>query len=274
MASLHPSTTFQPAGIWVTPWREPRDPFRAGEPRQELCSTRAPVAGGGKVGQRVLIVEDDPSIKEIEALGLERAGFEAAAEEDGQQALLRFRREHFDAVVLDLMVPSLDGFHLCRELRDESGVPILIVTAKDDTMEIVAGLELGADDYLTKPFEMPELIARLRALLRRTQSIYPQSILQIGDLEIDPDGFTVRKAETDLHLSTTEFRLLLTLAQRPGQVFTREVLVDQVWGYEYFGDSRLVDMAIKRLRDKVEDEPGAPKLIVTVRGVGYRLQVD
>ncbi|CAN5226619.1 two-component system response regulator AfsQ1 [soil metagenome] len=222
--------------------------------------------------ERVLLVEDDASIREIAAIGLGRAGFRVTTAADGREGLLQFRRDPFDAVVLDVMLPLVDGFEVCRQIRRDSRVPIVMLTARTDTTDVVVGLELGADDYVSKPFEMPELVARIRAVLRRTTGEEPQTILAFGDLEIDPQGFTARKAGRDVPLTATEFRLLLELARRPGQVLTREVLLDRVWHYDYLGDSRLVDVAVQRLRAKVEDDPANPRLVKTVRGVGYRLE--
>ncbi len=222
--------------------------------------------------ERILLVEDDASIRETTSLGLTGAGFRVATAGDGREALERFRQQPFDLVVLDLMLPELDGYEVCRELRKTSRVPIVILSARSDTVDVVVGLELGADDYVTKPFELPELVARVRAALRRSSADSEGSRIVAGDLEIDPEGFRVAKAGQELDLTATEFRLLLELARRPGQVFTRELLLERVWNYEYLGDSRLVDVAVQRLRAKVEDDPGRPALITTVRGVGYRFE--
>ena len=223
--------------------------------------------------ESILLVQDDVAIAELTAKGLEQAGFAVTKEQDGRQAVIRFRQGDFTLVVLDIMLPSLDGLEVCREIRRDTPAPIIMLTAKADPADIVLGLEAGADDYVTKPFEMPVLVARVRALLRRTSDDTTDEI-RVGGLEIDVPGHKAFKRGTLLELSATEFRLLLALAQRPGQVLTREVLLDIVWDYDYLGDSRVVDMAIKRLREKVEDEPSHPKTITTVRGVGYRLDKD
>jgi two-component system, OmpR family, response regulator MtrA len=226
------------------------------------------------VRERVLLVEDDASIREVTSLGLEGAGMRVEAAADGREALERFRGGRCDLVVLDVMLPELDGLEVCREIRKTSRVPILMLSARTDTLDVVVGLELGADDYVTKPFEMAELVARSRALLRRTHDPPIDEIIRIGELDIDPDAFRVSRNGDELSLTATEFRLLLELARRPGQVFTRELLLERVWGYDYLGDSRLVDIAVQRLRAKVEAQPGSPSLITTVRGVGYRLERD
>ena len=222
--------------------------------------------------ERVLLVEDDASIREVASMGLRGAGLGVETAADGRDALARFRAEPYDLVVLDVMLPELDGLEVCRQIRRSSRVPILMLSARSDTVDIVVGLELGADDYVTKPFEMAELIARIRALLRRTHDPPLDEVLRVGELEIDPAAFRATRDGTDLQLTATEFRLLLELARRPGQVYTREVLLERVWEYEYLGDSRLVDIAVQRLRAKVEADPTAPRLISTVRGVGYRLE--
>jgi two-component system response regulator MtrA len=224
------------------------------------------------VEARVLLLEDDASIREASTLGLERAGFRVTTSGDGRDGLARFRAEPFDLVVLDVMLPSMDGFEVCREIRRASGVPIIMLTARTDPTDIVAGLELGADDYVTKPFDLPVLVARARAVLRRGDTERHDAPLRIGPVEIDRAAFTARKGGSELSLTATEFRLLAELARRPGQVFTREVLLRAVWDYDYLGDSRLVDVAVQRLRAKVEDDPAHPALITTVRGVGYRLE--
>ena len=221
--------------------------------------------------ERILLVEDDASIREVASLGLANAGFRVTAAVDGREGLTRALRDPFEVVVLDVMLPSLDGFEVCREIRKHSRVPIVMLTARTDTVDVVVGLESGADDYVTKPFEMAELVARVRAVLRRALAEPEETTISVGPVEVDPTAFIARKGGQDLSLTATEFRLLLEMARRPGQVFTRELLLQQVWNYDYLGDSRLVDVAVQRLRAKLEDDPAHPKLIKTVRGVGYRL---
>jgi two-component system, OmpR family, response regulator MtrA len=224
--------------------------------------------------EHLLLVEDDASIREIATLGLEQAGFRVTATGDGRDALIHFRQGSFALVVLDVMLPSLDGFEVCKEIRRESQAPIVMLTARSELHDVIVGLELGADDYVTKPFELPELVARIKAVLRRSASEPAGETIAIDDLEIDPGSFSVRRRGEDVPLTATEFRLLLELARRPKQVFTRELLLELVWNYDYLGDSRLVDVAVQRLRAKIEDDPKQPKLIHTVRGVGYRLNTD
>ena len=222
------------------------------------------------MNEHLLLVEDDPSIREVTTLGLEQAGFRVAASGDGQEALDRFGQGSFDLVVLDVMLPSLDGLEVCKRIRRESRTPIVMLSARGDLHDVVVGLELGADDYVTKPFELPELVARIKAVLRRAAPESDDSVISAGPLEIDPAAFIVRKGGDELELTATEFRLLLELARRPKQVFTRDLLLELVWNYDYLGDSRLVDVAVQRLRAKIEDDPAHPTLIQTVRAVGYR----
>jgi two-component system response regulator MtrA len=226
------------------------------------------------VNEHLLLVEDDASIREIATLGLEQAGFRVTSSGDGREGLIRFRQGPFDLVVLDVMLPSLDGLEVLREIRKDNQTPVVMLSAKSELTDVVVGLELGADDYVTKPFELPELVARIKAVLRRSQAQPEDKVISIGDLVIDPAAFTVRRLGKDVELTATEFRLLLELARRPRQVFTRELLLELVWNYDYLGDSRLVDVAVQRLRGKIEDDPKNPRLIRTVRGVGYRLDPE
>jgi two-component system response regulator MtrA len=227
------------------------------------------------VDARILVVEDDPSIREVTALGLRAAGLEVVTAADGVEALERWRAAAPDLVLLDVMLPRLDGLEVCRAIRREATIPIVMLTARGDTIDVVVGLESGADDYLRKPFEMPELVARIRAALRRRGHEVPGSgptvdAIRLGPLRIDASGRSVDRDGQEVQLTRTEFDLLHELARRPGQVFTRELLLDRIWGYDYLGDSRLVDVAIGRLRAKVEADPAAPELILTVRGAGYK----
>ena len=220
----------------------------------------------------ILLVEDDSSIREITRLGLIEAGFQVHSASDGEEGLALFRQQRPDLVVLDVMLPKRDGLEVCRTIRAETSVPVVMLTARDTAIDIVVGLESGADDYVTKPFEMPVLVARIRANLRRAKLISASETITIGNLHIDVSAHrVVNQGGQEVSLSATEFRLLVELARRPGQVFTRELLLEQVWGYSYLGDSRLVDVAVQRLRSKVESDPNTPTLVETVRGVGYRI---
>lgn len=224
--------------------------------------------------ERVLVVEDDRSVRETVTLLLERAGLRATAVDDGRQALEQLSQHDFDLVLLDIMLPVVDGFQVCRSIRQDSQIPIVMLTARTDTADVVAGLETGADDYVTKPFQGPELVARVRAALRRRDADPSAPRIQVRDLDIDASGFRLTQSGRPVELTATEFRLLLELARNAEQVVSREVLLQRVWGYDYLGDSRLVDMAVKRLRDKLGDDPREPRYITTVRGAGYRLDLD
>jgi DNA-binding response OmpR family regulator len=225
------------------------------------------------VGTRILTVEDDERIRTAVKMALEDEGWTVEETASGEEAIGAFGREPADVVLIDIMLSGMDGFELCRSLRRSSDVPIVMVTARADTHDVVAGLEAGADDYLTKPFAPKELSARIRALLRRARPSTPgHARLTFGDLEIIPDEGKVVLGGRELHLTKTEFRLLCELASNPGRVFSREMLLDRVWGYGYFGDGRLVDVHVRRLRTKVEVDPANPRHVVTVRGLGYRLQ--
>ena len=220
---------------------------------------------------RILLVEDDPSIREVTAIGLGAAGFEVATAADGVEGLDRFRADPFDLVLLDVMLPRLDGYEVCRQIRKTSTIPIVMLTARADTMDVVVGLEAGADDYVRKPFDLPELIARVRAALAAGPAAARTSPACASERSrsTSPAGSVLRDG-AEIPLTRTEFDLLLELVRHAGQVLTRDVLLDRVWGYDYLGDSRLVDVAIQRLRAKVETDPAAPELIQTVRGSGYK----
>jgi DNA-binding response OmpR family regulator len=225
------------------------------------------------MGTRILTVEDDERIRMAVKLALEDEGWDVEEADSGEDALNAFTRKPADVVLIDIMLPGIDGFDVCRAIRRVSDVPIVMVTARADTHDVVAGLEAGADDYLTKPFAPKELSARIRALLRRARSSEPGAAQMVfGDLEIIPDEGVVRVGGEEVHLTKTEFRLLVELGSNPGRVFSREVLLERVWGYGYFGDGRLVDVHIRRLRTKVESDPANPRHVVTVRGLGYKLQ--
>ena len=227
----------------------------------------------GVVAARILLVEDDDSIRETTRLVLEDEGYVVEEATTGEEGVARFDARPADCVLLDLMLPDVDGFECCRALRRRSDVPIIMVTARSDTFDVVAGLEAGADDYVTKPFEPKELTARLRALLRRARKeAEPAKVIRLGEmLEVVPDEGVVRRGSEEVHLTSTEFRLLCEMAAAPNRVFTREVLLSAVWGYDYFGDGKLVDVHVHRLRGKIEDDPAEPRHVVTVRGLGYKV---
>jgi two-component system response regulator MtrA len=218
---------------------------------------------------RVLVVDDDTALAEMLGIVLRGEGFDTSFCGDGAQALEAFRSSRPDLVLLDVMLPGKDGIEVCRQIRAESGVPIVMLTAKTDTVDVVIGLESGADDYVVKPFKPKELVARVRARLRRTDEPAPE-VLEVGDLTIDVAGNWVRRHGGAIPLTPLEFDLLVALARKPWQVFTREVLLEQVWGYRHAADTRLVNVHVQRLRSKVERDPERPEIVVTVRGVGYK----
>ena len=225
------------------------------------------------MSDRILIVEDDERIRSSMRLSLEQEGYVVDEAGSGEEALDLFAKDPHDLALVDLMLPGMDGFECCRALRRSASVPIIMVTARNDTHDVVAGLEAGADDYVRKPFVPKELAARIRALLRRTRSD-DESVETIGfgDFELIPDEGVLRHVNGDVvHCTTTEFRLLCELASHPNKVLSREHLLENVWGYDYFGDSRLVDVHVRRLRTKIEPDPALPKYLQTVRGMGYKL---
>jgi two-component system, OmpR family, response regulator MtrA len=224
------------------------------------------------VDARLLLVEDDERIRLALGLALADEGCQVIEAACGEEALQLMASADVDVVLLDLMLPGIDGLEVCRTLRRQGDVPIIIVTARADTADVISGLEAGADDYVTKPLVASELAARIRALLRRR---HPDDgaghrVLRIGEVEVHPDEDVVRRAGTAVHLTRTEFRLLLELAAAEGRVVTREELLKRVWGYDYFGDTRLLDVHIRRLRRKIERDPDAPECVLTVRGRGYK----
>ena len=218
---------------------------------------------------RVLVVDDDPALAEMLTIVLRGEGFDTAVVGDGTRALPAVRELRPDVVLLDLMLPGMNGIDVCRAIRTESGVPIVMLTAKSDTVDIVLGLESGADDYVVKPFKPKELIARIRARVRRTET-EPAEQLAIGDVTIDVPAHQVARAGEPIALTPLEFDLLVALARKPRQVFTRELLLEQVWGYRHAADTRLVNVHVQRLRSKVERDPEHPEVVLTVRGVGYK----
>jgi two-component system response regulator MtrA len=219
-----------------------------------------------------MVVDDDVALAEMIGIVLTSEGYAPDYCTDGNQALTLIRQTRPDLVLLDLMLPGMDGIEVCRELRKESGVPVIMVTAKSDTKDIVDGLAVGADDYILKPFKPAELVARVKARLRRAPLHVPEDgeRLRIGDVEIDVPGHEVRKAGRRISLTPLEFDILESLASKPWQVFTREMLLERVWGYKNAADTRLVNVHIQRLRAKVETDPDSPSVVVTVRGVGYK----
>ena len=218
---------------------------------------------------KILVVDDDPAIAEMLTMVLQREGFDTVMVGDGLEAVAAASRENPDLILLDLMLPGMGGVDVCRNVREESAVPIIMLTAKTDTVDVVLGLESGADDYVTKPFKPKELVARVRARLRRRDD-EPDELLEVGDLVIDVPGHAVSRNGSEIALTPLEFDLLLALAQRPKQVFSREELLEKVWGYRHSSDTRLVNVHVQRLRSKIEQDPENPRIVLTVRGVGYK----
>ena len=218
---------------------------------------------------RVLVVDDDPALSEMLGIVLRGEGLETSFCADGSRALEEFRARRPDVVLLDVMLPGLDGISVAKQIRAESGTPIVMLTARTDTVDVVLGLESGADDYVVKPFKPKELVARIKARLRRTDSVPPET-LRIGDLGIDVAGHVVSRGGETVGLTPLEFDLLVALARKPWQVFSREALLEQVWGYQHAADTRLVNVHVQRLRAKIEHDPENPRFVLTVRGVGYR----
>ena len=217
----------------------------------------------------VLVIDDERRYRELLDMNLTRRGYRVLLASDGLSGLNLLELEAPDLVVLDVMLPDMDGYEVCRRIREYSSVPIIMLTAKSESSDVVRGLESGADDYVVKPFNPKELVARIRTRLRPTPT-GTADVLQVGDLRLDVAGHEVRRGDNKINLTPLEFELLLALALKPQQVFTREMLLEQVWGYHYKADTRLVNVHVQRLRAKVEDDPDNPRIVMTVRGVGYR----
>jgi DNA-binding response OmpR family regulator len=224
----------------------------------------------------ILLVDDEDSVQKLLPYPLERDGFRVVSARDGEEALQRFAAEPVDLVVLDIMLPKLDGLEVCKRLRAESSVPIIMLTARDDEFDTVLGLELGADDYITKPFSIREFRSRVRALLRRAGTAQRAretgEVLEAGPLRIDPDRRTVQLGGAPVDLTYVEFELLRTLAASPGRVFSRRALLEAVWGDAAYREPRTIDVHVRHLREKLERDPSDPDLILTVRGAGYRFR--
>ena len=225
---------------------------------------------GTSVAERILVVDDDTALAEMIGLVLQTEGYDLEFCADGAAALDVFRRAHPDLVLLDVMLPGLDGIQICRLIRAESGTPIIMLTAKSDTTDVVGGLEAGADDYMVKPFNPKELVARIKTRLRTSLPEEPHDVIRVGDVTMNVSAHEVLRGTQTINLTPLEFDLLLTLAAKPQKVFTREELLEQVWGYQYKADTRLVNVHVQRLRAKIELDPDNPKIVTTVRGVGYR----
>ncbi len=226
------------------------------------------------MARTILVVDDEPTLRETLAEALDADGFRVITAADGREALVQFREHRPELVVLDLMLPELSGIEVCRVIRQESDVPILMLTAKSSEVDKIVGLELGADDYVTKPFSLRELSARIRALLRRSEQVASESLatVTVGELTVDLTGHRLLRAGEVVPLKPKVFELLAFLVRHPGQVFSREQLLQQVWGYDYAGETRTVDVHVHWLRTAIEPDPAAPTLLQTVRGVGYVLR--
>ena len=226
------------------------------------------------MSNKILIVEDDPNILEALKYNLGKEGYDTLMAVDGVQALDMARANKLDLIILDIMLPEMSGFEVCRILRKEMAVHIIMLTARDDEIDKVTGLDLGADDYMTKPFSVRELMARIRALIRRMeiQTVMPETPRKFGDIEIDILHHTIKRAGVALNLSPKEFDLLAFLTANKGLVFSRDQLLEKVWGYDYSGDTRTVDVHIRWLREKIEDNSEEPRRLITVRGVGYKFE--
>ena len=219
----------------------------------------------------LLLIDDDRAIRTALSLALRRSGHQVRTAATGEDGIAAWRRDPPDLVLLDVMLPRTTGLDVCRAIREHGSTPVVMLTARDDPIDIVLGLEMGADDYVTKPVEPRVLDARIRAILRRAEFGSRTTITRVGDLCVDRTGMRIERNGEEVHLTPTERRLLLAFVARPGQVFTRELLLEQVWEYDHMGDCRLVDTAVQRLRAKIETDPKRPELITTVRGIGYRL---
>ncbi len=224
------------------------------------------------MSHKILVVDDDDALREMVGLVLSGAGYEPVFAADGLTAIDVFNESHPDLVLLDIMLPGQSGIEVCSQIRAQSGTPIIMLTAKGDTDDVVRGLEAGADDYVVKPHNGAELLARIKARLRPV--VDEGNNLQVGQITLDPLSFEVRRGDTPISLTPLEFKLLHTLATKPQQVFSREMLLEQVWGYQYKADTRLVNVHVQRLRSKVEIDPENPKIVLTVRGHGYRVGTE
>ncbi len=225
---------------------------------------------------KILVVDDEPTYRDALAFNLRRDGYQVAVAADGVAAVAAFETESPDLILLDLMLPGLSGIEVCKRVRTTSNVPIIMVTAKDDEVDKVVGLEVGADDYLTKPYSYRELVARIRAVLRRTSptdkvEAEPPAVLEVGDLTLDSDAHVVTVGGTPVQMPLREFELLEMFMENPGRVLTRAQILDRIWGLDYIGDTKTLDVHVKRIRAKIEEDPAHPQVLITVRGLGYKL---